>query len=78
MWRPGRERHGDVETVRNASNDPVFGTAIVAAEAPSTETAIVRPLFGLATRAVMVYAPAVRDRRGVGQVLAVPDPADVR
>ncbi len=43
----------------NVANDPVFGTAIVATVVPSTETATVRPLFGLATRAVMVYAPAV-------------------
>ena len=46
------------ETVVNVENDPVFGTAIVAACVPSTRSAMVRPLFGLATRAVMVYAPA--------------------
>ncbi len=46
------------ETVANVENDPVFGTAIVAACVPSTRSAMVRPLFGLATRAVIVYGPA--------------------
>ncbi len=48
-----------METVRKVANDPVFGTAIVAAGVTVDRTAIVRPLFGLAMRAVMVYAPAV-------------------
>ena len=43
----------------NFAYDPVFGTAIVAAVASSTASAIVRPAFGLATRAVSVYRPAV-------------------
>ena len=42
------------ETVLYVENDPVFGTAIVASVSPKADTAIVRPLFGLATRAVMV------------------------
>ncbi len=47
-----------IETVCHAANEPVRGTAIVPAGAPSTRSAMVRPLFGLATRAVMVYVPA--------------------
>ena len=43
----------------NVANDPVFGTAMVATTVPSTESAAVRPLFGLATRAVRVYVPGV-------------------
>ena len=47
-------------TVRYVENDPVFGTAIVASVSPRTETAIVRPLFGLATRTLIWKVPASR------------------
>ncbi len=38
----------------------MFGTAIVASVSPKADTAIVRPLFGLATRALIWKVPASR------------------
>ena len=51
MCVPAGSPDGDGGPSGTVANEPVFGTAIVAAGDAVDRTAMVRPLFGLATRA---------------------------
>ena len=77
VFRPAVQTDAWSVAVCQVANEPVAGTSGVLARRRRRRRSRSWPRSGFATRALMVYLAGRGRRRGVGQVLAVPDPADV-